>query len=29
MENFGVMPSKKKDDSKQAPTLEKKDAKID
>ncbi len=26
---FGVMPSKKKDESKQAPTLEKKDAKID
>jgi len=26
---FGVMPAKKKDDSKQAPTLEKKDAKID
>ena len=26
---FGVMPAKKKDDSKQAPTLEKKDAKND
>ncbi len=26
---FGVMPSKKKEESKQAPTLEKKDAKID
>ena len=26
---FGVVASKKKDDSKQAPTLEKKDAKID
>ena len=25
---FGVMPSKKKDESKQAPTLEKKDTKI-
>ena len=26
---FGVMPSKKKDEQKQTPTLEKKDAKID